>query len=78
VNAIQQEEATIRARGTITHVMQEKGEVPIAYMLNRGAYDKRLDKVHAGDAQIAAVAAPMTSRRTGSAWRNGCTARSIH
>jgi hypothetical protein len=39
------EESTLRARGTQTLVMQEKPGEPIAYILNRGEYDKRRDPV---------------------------------
>lgn len=39
--------ATIRGRGTIAHVMQEKSEVPEAYVLFRGEYDQRRDQVGA-------------------------------
>ena len=44
-NALQAEEATIRGRGTIAHVMQEKGEGAMAFVLHRGEYDKRRDQV---------------------------------
>ncbi len=49
-----QEEVTIRSRGTVAHVMQERNQPPIAYVLFRGEYDKRRDKVKAGDARLAA------------------------
>ena len=35
------------ARGTIAHVMQERTEPPMAYILFRGEYDKRRDPVQA-------------------------------
>src|SRR5262249_45759517 len=38
VTQLQQEEATIKARGTIAHVMQEKPGEPTAYVLFRGEY----------------------------------------
>jgi hypothetical protein len=38
-------EANIKAAGTIAHVMQEKAESPMAYILFRGEYDKRRDPV---------------------------------
>ena len=41
------EEAAIKKRGTVAHVMQEKPEPPKAYILDRGEYDKRLDEVGA-------------------------------
>jgi hypothetical protein len=47
VSALQQEEAAIRSRGAIAHVMQEKPEEPTAFILFRGDYDKRRDKVQA-------------------------------
>jgi hypothetical protein len=47
VSQLQQEEATIKARATIAHVMNEKPTEPIAFMLFRGEYDKRRDQVKA-------------------------------
>jgi hypothetical protein len=41
----QQEEAAIKARGAATLVMTERKEMGVAYILNRGDYDKRKDKV---------------------------------
>ncbi|MCX7412734.1 MAG: DUF1553 domain-containing protein [Planctomycetia bacterium] len=43
---IDREIATIRKRGTIAHVMNEKPGMPEAFVLSRGEYDKPLDKVH--------------------------------
>jgi len=48
VGALQQEESTIKTRGTIAHVMQEKPSEPTAYVLYRGDYDKRRDAVKPG------------------------------
>jgi hypothetical protein len=48
VNTLQQEEATIKGRGTIAHVMQERPGAPGAFVLYRGDYDKRRDPVKAG------------------------------
>ena len=45
---LQREEATIRSRGTVAHVMQERPGEPTAYVLFRGEYDKRRDPVKAG------------------------------
>jgi cytochrome c553 len=42
---LEAESAEIRNRGTIAHVMQEKPEMPKAYVLDRGEYDKRKDEV---------------------------------
>ena len=44
---LQVEEAMIRARGTIAHVMNEKKAEPGAFILYRGDYDKRRDPVRA-------------------------------
>jgi hypothetical protein len=44
---LQQEEAAIKARATIAHVMQERTEPASAFMLFRGEYDKRRDQVSA-------------------------------
>jgi hypothetical protein len=45
LHGLQQEETTIKSRGAITHVMQEKIEPAMAYILQRGDYDKRRDPV---------------------------------
>ncbi|HYV38821.1 MAG TPA: DUF1553 domain-containing protein [Gemmataceae bacterium] len=45
--AYQREEGMVRSRGAITHVMQEKKTAAEAYILYRGEYDKRRDKVSA-------------------------------
>ncbi len=42
-----QDEARLRASGTIAHVMQERGAVAMAHILHRGEYDKRRDEVKA-------------------------------
>ncbi len=41
--SLRQEQAALRATGTIAHVMQEKSEAAMAYLLYRGEYDKRRD-----------------------------------
>lgn len=41
----QQEQNAIKARGGISLVMTERKEAAMAYILNRGEYDKRKDKV---------------------------------
>jgi hypothetical protein len=45
--AIQQEEVTLKSRGTIAHVMSERKDEPTAYVLFRGDYDKRREQVKA-------------------------------
>lgn len=45
VAALDAEQAAIKARGTVAHVMQEKNEEAMAYILFRGEYDKRRDPV---------------------------------
>ncbi|HSG72776.1 MAG TPA: DUF1553 domain-containing protein, partial [Planctomycetaceae bacterium] len=52
VEQLQREETDINARGTIAHVMQEKPEDAMAYVLFRGDYDKRRDQVTAGTPEI--------------------------
>jgi hypothetical protein len=42
------EQSDIQARGTIAHVMQEQPEAAMAFILNRGEYDQRLDQVAPG------------------------------
>jgi hypothetical protein len=46
--ALTREQADIQARSTTGYVMQEKPEAPIAFVLNRGEYDQRKDKVLPG------------------------------
>ena len=47
VGPLREEETVLRSRGTITHVMQERTQEPVAYVLFRGQYDLRRDKVPA-------------------------------
>src|SRR5262249_36068988 len=47
VAGLQQEEAPMKSRGTIAHVMQEKPGEATAFVLYRGDYDKRRDQVKA-------------------------------
>jgi hypothetical protein len=42
---LQREQAGIGSRGTVAHVMQERGDKATAYILYRGDYDKRRDPV---------------------------------
>jgi hypothetical protein len=45
LTALEGEQNAIKGRGTIAHVMQEKNEEAMAYILFRGEYDKRRDPV---------------------------------
>lgn len=45
MGALEQAEASIKSAGTIAHVMQEKGDPAMAFILFRGEYDKRRDQV---------------------------------
>jgi cytochrome c553 len=54
--SLKQEDEQIRRRGTIAHVMHEKSEPAIAFVLNRGEYDQRLDQV---SADVPAALPPM-------------------
>ena len=47
VAKLEKEQADIKARGTVAHVMHEKAEEAMAYVLLRGEYDKRSDPVKA-------------------------------
>jgi Protein of unknown function (DUF1553)/Protein of unknown function (DUF1549)/Concanavalin A-like lectin/glucanases superfamily/Planctomycete cytochrome C len=47
VSALESEENLMRARGSIAHVMEEKGDAAMAFVLFRGEYDKRRDQVSA-------------------------------
>jgi hypothetical protein len=49
---LEREEAAIKARGTFAHVMHERSEPPMAYILNRGDYDKRRDPVKANTPDV--------------------------
>jgi Protein of unknown function (DUF1553) len=42
---LEKEQADIVARGTIAHVMHERDEAAMAYVLNRGEYDQRRESV---------------------------------
>jgi hypothetical protein len=43
--ALVREQNDIKARATVAHVMQERPEAAIAFVLNRGEYDQRRDQV---------------------------------
>jgi mono/diheme cytochrome c family protein len=47
IKALQHEETQIKGRGTVAHVMNERSEEAMAYILFRGEYDKRRDPVKA-------------------------------
>ena len=47
IRTLQDEETKIKGRGTVAHVMNERKEEPLAYILFRGEYDKRRDPVKA-------------------------------
>jgi hypothetical protein len=49
---LERERNDIQARGTIAHVMQEKPDPAMAYILSRGEYDKRQDQVAADTPDI--------------------------
>jgi len=44
-SSLVQEEAAIKSRGTVGYVMNERAQMPMAYVLYRGEYDKRRDPV---------------------------------
>jgi hypothetical protein len=52
IASIQQEEVTLKSRGTIAHVMNERPTEPTAYVLFRGDYDKRRDQVKAATPSV--------------------------
>jgi hypothetical protein len=52
IAAIQQEEITLKSRGTIAHVMSERATEPGAFILFRGEYDKRRDPVKAATPSV--------------------------
>jgi hypothetical protein len=45
ISELQQDEAAIKARGTVAHIMVEKPGEAMAYLLHRGEYDQRRDPV---------------------------------
>lgn len=45
ITSLEKELADIRSRGTVAHVMHEKQGEPVAFILERGEYDKRRDQV---------------------------------
>ncbi|MBX3444295.1 MAG: DUF1553 domain-containing protein [Planctomyces sp.] len=45
VSALEQEQAAIKQRAAIAHVMQEKSDPAMAFILFRGEYDQRKDQV---------------------------------
>jgi hypothetical protein len=47
LSALEAEQAALKARGTFAHVMNERSEAAMAYLLYRGEYDKRRDPVKA-------------------------------
>jgi Protein of unknown function (DUF1553)/Protein of unknown function (DUF1549)/Concanavalin A-like lectin/glucanases superfamily/Planctomycete cytochrome C len=61
-----QEETAYRARGTVAHISVEKADKPEAYLLERGEYDRRKDKVSAGTpAALPAMPADLPRNRLG-------------
>jgi hypothetical protein len=52
LTAIQQEEVTLKSRGTIAHVMNEGKTEPAAFILFRGEYDKRRAQVKAATPEV--------------------------
>jgi len=49
---LHEEQKGIVGRGTVAHVMQERENPPEAYLLNRGEYDKRGEKVAPATPQV--------------------------
>ena len=49
---LDREEKELKAKGTIAHIMVEKTEPSMAFILNRGDYDKRKDKVAAATPEV--------------------------
>lgn len=52
IAALAAEDAAIKKRSAIAHVMSEKSEEAMAYVLYRGEYDRRRDRVLAGTPKI--------------------------
>jgi hypothetical protein len=58
LDSLGQEEAAIKTRGTVAHVMNEKAQPAMAFLLYRGDYDKRKDQLKA---ETPAALPPMPS-----------------
>ncbi|MBM3993149.1 MAG: DUF1553 domain-containing protein [Planctomycetes bacterium] len=66
IAAVQQEEVVMKSRGTIAHVMSERKDEPSAFILFRGEYDKRRDKVGAATPSVLpAMPADLPKNRLG-------------
>ena len=66
MKSLESEQNGIRERGTIAHVMQEKPEPAMAFVLNRGEYDKRKDQVAPGTPTVLpAMASELPRTRLG-------------
>ena len=52
MSALERELAAIRARGTIAHIMNERPEPAAAFVLERGEYDKRGERVSADTPEV--------------------------
>ena len=66
VATLEKEEGAVRSGGTIAHVMQEKSEPAMAYILFRGEYDKRRDQVKPETpAALPAMPADLPANRLG-------------
>ncbi len=66
VGKLEGEREAIRNRGTIAHIMTERPEAPEAFILNRGEYDQRRDKVGADTpASVLAYPAELPRSRLG-------------
>jgi hypothetical protein len=52
LDALRKEEAGLRGRGTEAYVMNERPRTPAAYVLYRGEYDKRRDRVGTGTPRV--------------------------
>ena len=68
---VKRKQDEIKASGTITHVMQERPEGAMAYILFRGEYDQRRDQVKP-DTPAFLPAFPRICRTIAWGWPNGC------
>ncbi len=70
---LEETEAAIKSRATVAHVMQEKQDPAMAFVLYRGEYDKRRDEVHP-DTPAALPPFPDDLPRNRLGWPSGCCA----
>jgi hypothetical protein len=62
IGVLERERASIKSRGTVAHIMQERKEPASAFLLFRGEYDKRREKLSPGTPAFLPPMAPNAPR----------------